>query len=82
MRRWSPLDSCLALLLVLHWVVLSSWDNGWGGTVYGPRLFAKLIPVFLYFLLPTFPGTDAHRAPQAPCRGDLRVPPHGPRNPR
>jgi hypothetical protein len=50
--RWSGLDTALAAVLAGHWLVISSWYSWWGGTVFGPRLFADLIPVWLYFLLP------------------------------
>ncbi|NJL28697.1 MAG: glycosyltransferase family 39 protein [Thermoanaerobaculia bacterium] len=50
--RWSRLDSFLVLWLVGHWLSISSFANWWGGTVFGPRLFADLIPGLIYFLVP------------------------------
>ncbi|MEO1369540.1 MAG: hypothetical protein AAFX50_20360, partial [Acidobacteriota bacterium] len=51
-KRWRLLESCLAAILVLHWLVISSWKIWWGGTVFGPRLFADMVPFLLFFLLP------------------------------
>ncbi len=51
-KRWSLLDSALAAIVVLHWLVISSWKIWWGGTVFGPRLFADMLPFLVYFLIP------------------------------
>ena len=51
-RRWTRLDSFLSAVLVLHWLLISSWHQWWGGSSFGPRLFADLIPILVYFLIP------------------------------
>lgn len=51
-KRWTRLDSFLAAWLGLHWLLISSWFNWWGGATFGPRLFADVIPVLIYFLIP------------------------------
>ncbi|MEM8998589.1 MAG: hypothetical protein AAGF23_27645, partial [Acidobacteriota bacterium] len=51
-KRWRLLESCVAAILVLHWLAISSWKIWWGGTVFGPRLFADMVPFLLFFLLP------------------------------
>jgi Dolichyl-phosphate-mannose-protein mannosyltransferase len=46
------LDGALVVVVLLHWLVISShlpWD---GGHTYGNRLFADVIPYFIYFLIP------------------------------
>jgi hypothetical protein len=51
-RDRTPLDWALAAVIVLHWLVISShlpWD---GGHTYGNRLFADVVPYFMYFLIP------------------------------
>jgi hypothetical protein len=42
----------LAALPVLHWLLLASRENWWGGFSYGPRLFSDMFPVFFVFLIP------------------------------
>ncbi len=51
-REWTGLDSAITIIVTGHWLIISSWFSWWGGTVYGPRLMADLIPYFLYFLIP------------------------------
>ncbi|MEM6794952.1 MAG: glycosyltransferase family 39 protein [Acidobacteriota bacterium] len=53
-KRWRGLETALAAVLILHWLAISSWKVWWGGTVFGPRLFADMIPFLVYFLLPVF----------------------------
>lgn len=50
--RWRALDTAVAGIAIGHWLLISSWFNWWGGTVYGPRLFADMIPYLIYFLVP------------------------------
>jgi hypothetical protein len=51
-RTFDSLDAALVALCVLHWIVISSFPHWWGGHSYGPRFFADLLPVFVYFLIP------------------------------
>jgi hypothetical protein len=51
-REATLLDGALVTVVILHWLVISShlpWD---GGHTYGNRLFADVIPYFVYFLIP------------------------------
>ncbi|OGL44062.1 MAG: hypothetical protein A2161_14540 [Candidatus Schekmanbacteria bacterium RBG_13_48_7] len=56
------LNYFLVAIILLHSFVLFSYSNWWGGWSYGPRLFADMIPFFIYFLIPVndrifqFPG--------------------------
>ncbi len=51
-RELDALDAALLALVLLHWLLISSFSHWWGGHSYGPRLFSDLIPVFVYFLVP------------------------------
>lgn len=51
-RDRSLLDGALAATIVLHWLVISSHLPWNGGHTYGNRLFADVIPFFVYFLIP------------------------------
>ena len=51
-RAWTGLDTAMAIIIVGHWLVISSWWSWWGGAVYGPRLLADLLPYFMVFLVP------------------------------
>jgi hypothetical protein len=48
----SLLDAALAAVVVLHWLLISSHLPWNGGHTYGNRLFADVIPYFMYFLIP------------------------------
>lgn len=51
-QRAGSIYLALAALPVLHWLLLASRENWWGGFSYGPRLFADMFPVFFVFLIP------------------------------
>jgi hypothetical protein len=51
-RDRAPLDVALAATVVLHWLLISSHLPWNGGHTYGNRLFADMIPYFMYFLIP------------------------------
>ncbi|MCG8460864.1 MAG: glycosyltransferase family 39 protein [Holophagales bacterium] len=55
------LAGVLALIIVLHWLMISSWFSWWGGMVYGPRLFADLLPIFMFFLIPVVAAFERRR---------------------
>jgi hypothetical protein len=50
--RRDVLDRALAVIVVLHWVALSSFPMWWGGHSFGPRLFSDVVPYLIYFLIP------------------------------
>lgn len=51
-KRFLPRDYYLLMIIVLHWVVISTFRHWWGGHCYGYRLFSDMIPYFIYFLIP------------------------------
>ncbi|MGD1095183.1 MAG: glycosyltransferase family 39 protein [Bryobacteraceae bacterium] len=59
--KWTtPLSKWLAVLVLMHWVVVSSYVvNWWAGHSYGPRFFTDVTPVFVLFLIPYFARWDA-----------------------
>ena len=38
-------------IIVTHWLVISSFPHWWAGHSYGPRFFADMIPIFMYFIM-------------------------------
>jgi len=46
------IDPYLAAILILHWVVISSFEFWHGGWSLGPRFFTDVIPYMTYFLIP------------------------------
>lgn len=52
-RTFARLDVAVLIIVVLHWVVISSFPHWWGGHAYGPRFFTDMVPYFLYLLVPT-----------------------------
>lgn len=55
-------DMCLMTIILLHWLAIASFPHWWGGHSYGPRLFADMLPLFAYFLVP------ALQPPPSPSR--------------
>ncbi|OPL17713.1 MAG: hypothetical protein AVO35_08595 [Candidatus Aegiribacteria sp. MLS_C] len=51
-RKRKLLDMILTGVLVLHWVIISSFKQWWGGHAFGPRYFGDVLPVLVYFLVP------------------------------
>ncbi|MCC2607990.1 hypothetical protein [Planctobacterium marinum] len=45
------LDGYFALIIVCHWIVISSFPHWWGGHAYGPRFFSDVLPFLFYFLI-------------------------------
>jgi hypothetical protein len=54
--KWAtPLSRWLLALVILHWIIVSSYiANWWAGHSYGPRFFTDLTPIFVLFLIPYF----------------------------
>ena len=46
------LDGLLLGAVFLHWLVISTLWQWWGGGSYGPRLFTDMLPYLIYFLIP------------------------------
>lgn len=50
--QWESIDWALAVILVLHWIVISAFPHWWAGYSFGPRFFADVMPYAVYFLIP------------------------------
>jgi hypothetical protein len=50
-----PLHHFLVGVIVVHGFVISLFPHWWGGTTYGPRFFADVIPYFIFLLIPVIP---------------------------
>jgi hypothetical protein len=48
------IDIYIIIIIFLHWIAISTFDNWWAGHSYGPRFFSDMIPYFIYFLIPFF----------------------------
>jgi len=53
-RHFNGFDALLWAIIVLHWLVISSFPHWWAGHSYGPRFFSDMTPFFLYLLVPVF----------------------------
>lgn len=51
-RDWKGLDFCLAGIVILHWIAISSFPHWYGGYSVGPRLFADVLPYLTILLMP------------------------------
>jgi hypothetical protein len=51
-RALDALDVTVAVIVVVHWLVISSLPHWWGGWQYGPRLFADVIPYLTVLMVP------------------------------
>jgi len=50
-RKLDRLDYFLVAIIVLHWIVISSYRRWWLGWSFGPRGFTDVLPYFVYFLI-------------------------------
>ncbi len=53
-RSMIRLDVCLVLIIVFHWVLISSIRDWKGGFSYGPRYMTDILPYLAFFLIPFF----------------------------
>ena len=51
-QSFEILDAALISIILLHWIVISSFPHWWGGYSIGPRFFTDMVPFFVYFLIP------------------------------
>jgi hypothetical protein len=51
----------LALIVMLHWLAISSFPHWTGGWSIGPRLFADMTPYLVYLLIPILAGLPKPR---------------------
>jgi hypothetical protein len=50
--RLETLDVILCLIVILHWIVISSFPHWWAGHSYGPRFFSDVVPYLAYLMIP------------------------------
>jgi hypothetical protein len=48
------IEPYLAVILLAHWITISSFDNWSGGWSLGPRFFTDVMPYLALFLIPVF----------------------------
>jgi len=49
--RLTLLEISLAIIIVLHWILISTFAHWWGGGSYGSRLFTDMMPYMIYFVM-------------------------------
>lgn len=56
-RVADPYERALKLLMVAiiagHWLLISLYEDWWGGHSFGPRYFSDLTPIFVFLLAPS-----------------------------
>ena len=52
------IEPYLAVILLTHWIIISSFDNWYGGWSLGPRFFTDMTPYLVFFLIPVFEETS------------------------
>ncbi len=48
-----PLDLFLLVIILLHWIAISSFPHWWGGHCFGPRFFSDMLPYLIFFMIPS-----------------------------
>lgn len=66
-RDRTPLDCALAAVIVLHWLLISSYLPWDGGHTYGNRHFSEIVPYFMYFLIPVIAALPDPRRLRRPA---------------
>jgi hypothetical protein len=59
---WRRLRPFLAGSLVLHWVLVSTYEDWWGGHCYGPRYMSEMVPFLVFLLIPVLERASGHLA--------------------
>ena len=49
-REERLLSACFAIIVVMHWLVVSRFPHWWGGHSYGPRFMTDIVPFLAYFV--------------------------------
>ncbi len=49
--KTSSIELFIAIIIVCHWLLISSFPHWWAGHSYGARFFADIIPFFMYFVI-------------------------------
>lgn len=61
----------LAAIVLLHWVLVSSFEDWIGGHGFGPRYMSDLMPILVYFLIPAVEKIRALPRRRALAAGSL-----------
>jgi hypothetical protein len=48
-RSLTAIDVLFAVLIVVHWAVISTWAIWWAGHCVGPRFFTDVLPYLMWF---------------------------------
>jgi hypothetical protein len=59
-RQIDLLQALLWLVVVAHWLVISSFRPWWGGHSFGPRLFSDMVPFLVFLMIPFFPWFESN----------------------
>lgn len=51
-KQFENLDSTLLGIILLHWILMSSYIHWWSGWAIGYRYLCDMIPYLMYFLIP------------------------------
>ena len=62
-RKITSLEWLLLCIILLHWIMISSFGHWWGGYSYGPRFFTDMLPFLMFLLIPLFRGWGTDYAP-------------------
>jgi len=49
-RKDRPLHLAFAIIIPIHWIVISRFPHWWAGHSYGPRFMADILPFMVYFV--------------------------------
>ncbi len=50
--RVTVTDTAVIIIIIIHWIAISSLGHWWGGYSFGPRFFTDMMPFMTYLLLP------------------------------
>jgi len=50
-HQFERLDAFLLGIVLLHWLLISSWPIWWAGWSFGPRMFADILPFLMYWMI-------------------------------
>jgi len=53
------LNAAVAFIPILHWVVIATFPQWWGGLAYGPRFFTEMMPFLIFLLIPFMKAISA-----------------------
>jgi len=52
----SPLFRLFSIMVIAHWMIVSTSRNWWAGATVGPRYFCDVLPILILLLLPANEG--------------------------